>query len=52
MIATLLLAATHPVAVPVEPAAINPVTDAYPTVSPDGKRMVFRSRRLGRGPFT
>ena len=37
------------VAAPVEPAIINPVTDAYPTVSPDGKRMIFQSRRLGRG---
>ena len=34
---------------PAEPTVINPVTDAYPTVSPDGRRMVFQSRRLGRG---
>lgn len=34
---------------PAEPAPINPVTDAYPTVSPDGKRMIFQSKRLGRG---
>ncbi|HEX6219275.1 MAG TPA: hypothetical protein VFZ35_08390, partial [Sphingomicrobium sp.] len=32
-----------------EPEPINPVTDAYPTVSPDGTRMVFQSRRLGHG---
>ena len=32
-----------------EPTVINPVTDAYPTVSPDGKKMVFQSKRLGRG---
>ena len=34
---------------PAESSIINPVTDAYPTVSPDGKRMVFQSKRLGRG---
>lgn len=51
MIALLLVAAAQAaVAVPppLEPEIINPVTDAYPTVSPDGKRVVFQSRRLGR----
>ena len=50
MIAAILIAAVQAIAAaPVEPAVINPVTDAYPTVSPDGKRMIFQSRRLGRG---
>ena len=47
MIAALFLAAQAITAV--ESAPINPVTDAYPTVSPDGQRMVFQSKRLGRG---
>ena len=47
MIVALLLAVQAITAV--EPSVINPVTDAYPTVSPDGKRMIFQSRRLGRG---
>lgn len=47
----LLILAVQAMAVagPVEPEAINPVTDAYPTVSPDGTKMVFQSNRLGRG---
>ena len=48
MINLLILAAAAAVA-PAEPAPINPVTDAYPTISPDGRRMVFQSKRLGRG---
>ena len=48
MINLLILAAAAAVA-PAEPAPINPVTDAYPTISPDGRRMVFQSNRLGRG---
>ena len=44
----LLLLAAQSLA-PVEPEPIIPVTDAYPTVSPDGKKMVFQSRRLGHG---
>lgn len=46
MIAALLLAMQ---AAPAEPVVINPVTDAYPSLSPDGRQMVFQSKRLGRG---
>ena len=31
-----------------EPRTLNPISDAYPAVSPDGKTIVFQSTRLGR----
>jgi TolB protein len=31
-----------------EPVTLNPIMESYPTVSPDGKTIVFQSTRLGR----
>ena len=51
MIALLLAAAAQAGAAtaPAEPTTINPLTEAYPTISPDGTRMIFQSKRLGHG---
>jgi TolB protein len=45
---SLVLAFVAAPAAATEPVTLNPISEAYPTVSPDGKRIVFQSTRLGR----